>query len=138
MAGVNKVILIGNLGGDPEVRALENGNKVANFSMATTESYKNKAGEKVESTEWHRVVIWGKLAEIVEKYLKKGAKVYVEGKISYRSYEDKDGIKKYTTDILAQNMTMLGGNPQGSGQESTTAPAPMDQQPSGETDDLPF
>ena len=108
MAGINKVILIGNLGKDPEVRHLENGATVANFPLATTESYKNKEGQKVENTEWHNIVLWRGLADIAEKYLRKGQTVYIEGKLKTRSWEDKDGNKRYTTEIVADNMTMLG------------------------------
>ena len=93
MAGVNKVILVGNLGKDPEVRYLDNGVAVANFSLATTENYKNKAGERVSQTEWHNIVLWRGLAEVAEKYLKKGASVYIEGKIKTRKWEDKDELK---------------------------------------------
>ena len=108
MSGVNKVILVGNLGKDPEVRYLDNGVAVANFSLATTENYKNKQGERVSQTEWHNIVFWRGLAEVAEKYLKKGDSVYVEGKLRTRRWEDKDGNTKYTTEILADNMTMLG------------------------------
>jgi single-strand DNA-binding protein len=109
MAGVNKVILVGNLGKDPEVKYLDNGVAVANFSLATTENYKNKEGERVSQTEWHNVVLWRGLAEVAEKYLKKGASVYVEGKIKTRKWEDKEGVTRYSTEILGENMTMLGG-----------------------------
>ncbi len=108
MAGVNKVILIGNLGKDPEVRHLDNGATVANFSIATSETYKDKNGQKVEKTEWHNITLWRGLAEIAEKYLKKGDSVYIEGKLQTRSYE-KDGITRYTTDIVGDQMNMLGG-----------------------------
>ena len=108
MAGLNKVILIGHLGKDPELRDVA-GNKVANFTLATSESYKDKSGEKQTVTEWHNLVLWGKIAEIAEKYLKKGSQVYVEGKIMYRSYEDKQGNKRYITDIKVHDLTMLGG-----------------------------
>ena len=111
MAGVNKVILVGNLGKDPEVKYLDNGVAVANFSLATTENYKNKEGEKVSQTEWHNIVLWRGLAEVAEKYLKKGANVYIEGKIKTRKWEDKDGNTRYNTEILADNMTMLGKKP---------------------------
>jgi len=111
MAGVNKVILVGNLGKDPEVRYLDNGVAVANFSLATTESYKNKEGERVSQTEWHNIVLWRGLAEVAEKWLKKGSSVYVEGKIRTRKWEDKDGNTRYSTEILGDNMTMLGGKP---------------------------
>ncbi len=111
MAGVNKVILVGNLGKDPEVKYLDNGVAVTNFSLATTESYKNKEGERVSQTEWHNVVLWRGLAEVAEKYLKKGASVYIEGKIKTRKWEDKEGVTRYSTEILGDNMTMLGGKP---------------------------
>ena len=109
MSGVNKVILIGNLGKDPDVRYLDNGVAVANFSLATTENYKNKQGERVSQTEWHNVVLWRGLAEIAEKFLKKGSSVYIEGKIKTRKWEDKEGKTRYNTEILTDNMTMLGG-----------------------------
>ena len=107
MSTVNKVIIIGRLGKDPEVRHLENGNIVANFSAATSEKYKNKSGESVENTEWHNVVMWGKTAEIADKYLKKGDLVYIEGKLQTKSWE-KDGITRYSTEIVCNQMTMLG------------------------------
>ena len=113
MAGVNKVILLGNLGKDPEVRAIDNGRKVARFTLATTESYRNQQGERVDQTEWHNVVFWGPVTEVIEKYLKKGNQVYIEGKISNRSYDDKDGVKKYITEIVGQNLTLVGGKPSG-------------------------
>ena len=103
------MILIGNLGKDPEIRSLEGGVKVANFSLATTESYKGKNGEKVDSTEWHNIVLWRGLAEVAESYLKKGNTIYVEGKIRTRDWTDKDGNKRYTTEIVGDNMVMLGG-----------------------------
>ncbi len=113
MAGVNKVILIGNLGRDPEVRHLESGASVASFSIATTESYKDRnTGERRDVTEWHNIVLWRGLADIAEKYLKKGSTVYIEGKLRTRSWE-KDGVTRYTTEIVGDNMTMLGGNPGG-------------------------
>jgi len=109
-ASLNKVTLIGNLGKDPEVRHLESGACVANFSMATTETYKNRNGEKVSQTEWHNIVLWRGLAEISEKYLKKGDRIYVEGRIRTRSWQDKDGNTRYSTEIVGDNMIMLGGN----------------------------
>ena len=105
----NSVKLIGHLGANPEVKDLENGNKVARFTIATNDSYKNKAGEKVENTEWHSLVAWGKTAEIAEKYLEKGKEVAIEGKLTHRSYDDKDGNKKYTTEVLVNEVMMLGG-----------------------------
>jgi single-strand DNA-binding protein len=109
MAGsVNKVILIGNLGKDPEVRYLESGVPIANFPLATSESYTDKnSGERRNQTEWHNIVLWRGLAEVAEKYLRKGQKVYIEGKLRTRSWNDKDGATRYTTEIVAENMTML-------------------------------
>lgn len=140
---MNRVIIIGNLGKDPEMKEFSNGNKVANFTMATSEKYTDKSGERVENTEWHNVKIFGKLAEVCEKWLKKGSKVMVEGKISTRSYETNDGETKYTTEIIGQNLEMLGGNP--SGEEKAAAPKakakaqkPLPSQVPAEEDDLPF
>ncbi len=107
MAGINKVILVGNLGKDPEVRHLEGGASVASFSLATSEVYKDKSGNRKEQTEWHNIVVWRGLADIAEKYLRKGMTIYLEGKIRTRSY-DKDGIKHYSTEIVADSFTMLG------------------------------
>ncbi len=135
MAGVNKVILVGNLGKDPEVRYLDNGVAVANFSLATTENYKNKAGERVSQAEWHNVVLWRGLAEVAEKYLKKGASVYIEGKIKTRKWEDKEGNTRYNTEILADNMTMLGGK---QSQQENVAPTPAADTTADKADDLPF
>lgn len=115
MASVNKVILVGNLGRDPEIRYLPSGEPVANITLATSSKYKSKTGEMVEETEWHRVTFFGKLAEIVSQYLKKGRSVYVEGRIKTRKYTDKDGIEKYATDIIANEMQMLG-NREGMGE----------------------
>ena len=134
MAGVNKVMLIGNLGKDPEVRYLDNGVTVANFSLATTESYKNKEGERVSQTEWHNIVLWRGLAEVAEKYLKKGASVYIEGKIKNRKWEDKEGNTRYNTEILVDNMTMLGGK---QSQENIT-PTLANEPSTDKADDLPF
>ena len=106
---VNKVILIGNLGRDPEIRYTTGGQAVANFTIATTEKYTNKSGERQEDTEWHRIVAWGRLAEICGEYLSKGRMVYIEGSIKTRSWEDKEGNTRYTTEIVARNMQMLGG-----------------------------
>jgi len=105
----NKVQLIGNLGNDPEVITLDSGKKLAKFSIATNESYKNAQGEKVTDTQWHNVIAWNKTAEIVEKYLTKGNEVAVEGKLTSRSYEDKEGVKKYITEIVVNELLMLGG-----------------------------
>lgn len=142
MAGINKVILIGNLGRDPEVMTFDNGVKKASFSLATTESYKNREGNRVEQTEWHNIVLWRGLAEVAEKYLQKGSQVYVEGKLKTRSYEQ-DGIKKYVTEIFGDNMTMLGrregGNNGESQQKPTSQPqASQDSVVEAPDDDLPF
>lgn len=149
MAGVNKVILIGNLGADPEVRHLQNGAAVANFRIATSETYKDKTtGEKREQTEWHSIVAWRGLAEITEKYVRKGSKVYIEGKLRTRKWQDKDGVERYTTEIHADEMNMLdrasgdnaGGGmsrPAGNAQQSAPAPAAVGAS-SDDVDDLPF
>ena len=108
MAGINKVILVGNTGKDPEVRHLESGITVASFSLATSETYKNKSGDKVTNTEWHNIVVWRGLADVAEKYIKKGTQLYVEGKIRSRSWDDKDGNKRYITEIVADNLQLLG------------------------------
>ncbi|PWK73798.1 single-strand DNA-binding protein [Mucilaginibacter oryzae] len=107
MSGINKVILVGHLGKDPEIRSLEGGVSVTSFPLATSETF-NKDGRKVEQTEWHNIVMWRGLAEIAAKFLSKGKLVYIEGKLRTRSFEDKEGIKKYTTEIVAENFTMLG------------------------------
>jgi single-strand DNA-binding protein len=110
MASINKVILIGNLGKDPEVRYTANGAAICNIGIATTRSWKDKtSGEKVEETEWHRVVFYDRLAEIAGEYLKKGRPVYVEGRLKTRKWQDKDGVEKYTTEVVADNMQLLGG-----------------------------
>lgn len=151
MASVNKVILLGNLGKDPEVRHLEGGVAVARFPIATSESFKDKAGNKQERTEWHNIVVWRGLAEVAEKYLKKGQSVYIEGKIRTTSYE-KDGQTRYNTEIVADNMTMLGGRSENGGGSSDASSANnnygsnQSAAPSGkgsafsndEPDDLPF
>ena len=108
MASINKVILIGNLGADPELRYTATGTAVANFTLATREAWTSKDGNKEDRTEWHRIVAWGRLGEICGEYLSKGKQVYIEGKIRTRSWEDRDGNKRYTTEILAQTMQMLG------------------------------
>jgi single-strand DNA-binding protein len=105
----NKVQLIGNLGNNPEVINLDSGKKLAKFSIATNESYKNAQGEKVTDTQWHNVITWNKTAEIVEKYLSKGNEVAIEGKLVTRTYEDKEGVKKYITEVVANELLMLGG-----------------------------
>jgi single-strand DNA-binding protein len=108
---VNKVQLIGQLGNNPEVKTLESGKKVANFSMATNESYKNQAGEKVTDTQWHNVVAWGPTAGIVEQYVHKGERIAIEGKLTSRSYEDKTGVKRYVTEVVANEVLLLSSKP---------------------------
>jgi single-strand DNA-binding protein len=124
MASVNKVILVGNLGRDPETRYTTGGEAVANISVATTDSWKDKSGEKQERTEWHRVAFFGKLAEIAGEYLKKGSQVYVEGRLQTRKWQDKDGQDKYTTEIIADRMQMLGSR--GGGGASAMGEPPSD------------
>lgn len=109
MASVNKVILIGNLGKDPEMRYMPSGDAIANFSIATTEGWKDKSGEKQEKTEWHRISMFGKLAEIAGEYLKKGSSVYIEGRLQTRKWQNKEGVDQYTTEVVADKMQMLGG-----------------------------
>jgi single-strand DNA-binding protein len=108
MSAVNKVILLGNLGKDPEVRHLENDRMRASFTLATNETYKNKEGERVTTTEWHNVVLWKPLAKIAEQYLAKGKQVYIEGKLTTRSYVDKEGQTRYATEVVGQNLVLLG------------------------------
>lgn len=143
--GVNKIILIGNLGADPEVRSTSGGTPVANFRLATSETYKNRDGERETRTEWHRVVTFGRLAEICGQYLKKGKQIYIEGRIQTREWEDQTGNKRWTTEIVANQMQMLGRASDGGGsspddsQETqyadggSQAPAASD-----DDDDLPF
>jgi single-strand DNA-binding protein len=151
MASVNKVILIGNLGRDPETRYMPDGGAVANVSIATTETWKDKNGEKQEKTEWHRVAFFGKLAEIAGEYLKKGSQVYVEGRLQTRKWQDKDGQDKYTTEIIADRMQMLGsrqgmggGDREGGGERESSRPAAKPAgKPAGSKfddfeDDIPF
>ncbi len=158
MASVNKVILIGNLGKDPEVRYLPSGDAVANISIATTETWKDKAGEKQEKTEWHRVSMFSKLAEIAGEYLKKGSQVYIEGRLETRKWTDKEGQERFTTEIKADRMQMLGSRSGGSDRmsapddESSSAPgrpsasaAPAKKPAAGKAgsfddieDDIPF
>ncbi|MEZ7912043.1 MAG: single-stranded DNA-binding protein [Propionivibrio sp.] len=157
MASVNKIILVGNLGADPEVRYMSNGEAVANVRLATTESWKDKnSGEKREVTEWHRVVFYRKLAEIVGQYLKKGSSVYIEGRIRTRKWQDKEGQERYTTEIEATEMQMLGGRQSAASSSGGEAeyggsmpssssgggsrPAPAKKAPSFDTmdDDIPF
>ena len=127
--GVNKVILVGNLGSDPQMRYTPNGTAVANFSLATNESYTDKDGNRQEQTEWHRIVAWARLAEVCGEYLTKGKQIYVEGKLRTRSWEQ-DGVKRYTTEIVAREMQMLGSRQDG-GTYGDYVPPPDD-------DDIPF
>jgi len=138
MASVNKVILIGNLGKDPEIRSLDNGVKVASFSLATTESFKNKEGQKIDQTEWHNIVMWRGLAEIAEKFLKKGSQIYLEGKIRTRSWDDKSGSKRYKTEIYADSFTMLGVKDVQSNETKKEYTKQQELNQSPECDDLPF
>jgi single-strand DNA-binding protein len=142
MSGVNKVILVGHLGSDPEIRYTQGGTPVGNFRLATTERWVNKSGEKGERTEWHRIVVWGKLAEICSEYLKKGKQVYVEGRLQTRQWQDKDGNTRYTTEVNCQNMVMLGKA--GDRTDVAAAPSYPDSAPmepaggGGEDDAVPF
>jgi single-strand DNA-binding protein len=142
MASVNKVILVGNLGRDPEVRFMPNGDAVCNFSIATTDSWKDKAGAKQERTEWHNIVMYRKLAEIAGEYLKKGRPVYVEGRLQTRKWQDKDGNDKYTTEIIGDQMQMLGSKDGESvSQQPKSAPANNQNDGTGfddMPDDIPF
>ena len=154
--GVNKVILVGNLGSDPELRYTGSGTAVCNFNIATSESYKDRDGNQVENTEWHRIVTWARLAEICGEYLKKGRQVYIEGQLQTRQWEDKDGNTRYTTEVKAREMQMLGsrdgdgggGNYGGGGDSYDQRPQRQSnsggggggrqQQPSGGGDDYSF
>jgi len=156
--GVNKVILIGNLGSDPEVKYTPSGVPVANVNLATNESWSDRSGEKQERTEWHRLVIWRKLAEIVGQYLKKGSKIYIEGRLETRSWDDQSGQKRYTTEVVVNDLQMLDGRGDGGGdmqqggyQEPPASGSPEGGSPAGgppggsyapgdsaEDDDLPF
>ena len=148
MASLNKVLLIGNLGKDPEIRAMPNGDAVATFSIATTETWKDKQGQKQEKTEWHNITMFRGLAEISGKYLKKGSSVYIEGRLQTRKWQDKTGADRYTTEIIADQMQMLGGNQaRNEPQQANDAPPAQRQAaprnaPSGAVDqfadDIPF
>ncbi len=138
--GVNKVILIGNLGGDPEIKQISSGATVANVTLATNESWTDKLGQKQERTEWHRLVFWNKLAEIVGQYLKKGSKIYCEGRLQTRQWENKEGAKMYTTEISVTDMQMLDGRGDGGIQGGTVGGQRQQQVPQGVADDteIPF
>jgi single-strand DNA-binding protein len=144
MSGINKVILVGHLGKDPEVRHLEGGVTVASFPLATSETF-NKDGRKIEQTEWHNIVMWRGLADVASKYLQKGKLVYIEGKLRTRSFEDREGHKKYTTEVVAENFTMLGrksdfdnGNGGHSTPQNNTTDQPVALGAGSPDDDLPF
>lgn len=136
MASVNKVILVGNLGRDPEIRYSAGGQPIANFSLATTENFTTKDGDRKEETEWHRIVAFGKLAEICSQYLTKGRSVYIEGSIRTNQWEDKEGNKRSTTEIIARNMQMLGAKP--SGDRTQGADTTKSEEPFDADDDVPF
>jgi single-strand DNA-binding protein len=151
MAGVNKVILVGNLGADPEVRFTPSGQAVANFRIATSENWTDKNGQKQERTEWHRIVVWGKLGELCGEYLGKGRQCYVEGRLQTREWNDKEGKKNYTTEVVANNVVFLGGRdgagarngqrPTRNGGEELGMPPPGMEEPATQTageDDIPF
>ena len=147
MAGVNKVILLRNLGRDPELRYTQSGQAVANFTLATSENWNDKSGERVEKTEWHRVVVWGKVAELCSQYLSKGRSVYLEGRIQTREWEDKEGQKRFTTEVNAQTVQFLGSgrnenNSAGPGTDMPAGNAPPDTSggggPPAPGDDIPF
>ena len=148
MASLNKILLIGNLGRDPEIRYTQDGSPVANFSIATTDSYTDKGGVRQERTEWHNIVAWSRLAELAKRYLVKGRQVYVEGRLRTREWTDRDGNKRKTTEVIASQMVLLGSRAESSGDSASASPV---QQPTtyGESepaleeggitgDDLPF
>lgn len=142
MASLNKVMLIGNLGKDPEVRFTASGQAVASFSLATSETYKDKNGEKVEKTEWHNITLWGKLGEIAGEYLSKGKTVYIEGRLQTRKWQDKSGNDRYTTEIVGDKMQMLSakGERSGGGDTSSAPKAGSSnyEEPPFQDDDIPF
>lgn len=147
---VNKVILVGRLGRDPETRYTSAGQAVCNFTMATDETYKDRAGERQKRTEWHRIVVWGKQAEIAQQYMKKGSLIFLEGRLQTRQWDDKEGQKRSTTEIVATNFRFLGGRGEGGGQGAPNLseadshhPAPSSDEPSGagpelSDEDIPF
>lgn len=140
MSSLNKAMLIGNLGKDPEVRYTQSNKAVATLTVATSERFKDNNGELQERTEWHRVIVWNRLAEICQQYLKKGSKVYIEGKIQTNAWEDKEGQKRYTTEILGLTMTMLdskgGGGNNGESSNYSSAPKPQEETPVDFSDDI--
>ncbi|TAN64449.1 single-stranded DNA-binding protein [bacterium] len=138
MAGINKVILVGNLGKDPEMRYTPGGLAVCNFSLATTEKKKDKEGKLQEKTEWHKVVVFDKLAEICGQYLSKGKQIYIEGRIQTRAWDDKAGVKRYTTEIVATTMQMLGHKDSGAAAPSSSSEEPPAEAPPSDMEDVPF
>jgi len=139
MASVNKAILIGNLGRDPEIKYTQSGQAVATFSIATTRKWRDKEGQPQEQTDWHNIVVWGRMAELAKEYLAKGRSVYIEGRIQNRSYDDKDGNKRYISEVVAISMQFLGARPdQAGGQQASQAPPPEQPPDITEDDDLPF
>jgi single-strand DNA-binding protein len=151
MAGVNKVILVGNLGKDPELKYTPGGQPLCQFSLATTERYNDKNSQQQKRTEWHNIVVWGKLAELANQYLKKGRSAYIEGRITTRSWDDRDGNKKYRTEIVAREIQFLSGGAPGEGRgDDAAVPMPEESAVAGPTpaagpatesipeDDLPF
>lgn len=143
MSSLNKVMLIGNLGKDPETRFTGTGTAVCNFSIATTEKWKDKSGAKKEETEWHNIIAWSKQAELCQKFLKKGSPVFIEGKLKTRSWDDKEGNKRYTTEVVLNNVVFLGKAGDGGGQQSAPLPdqphnVSNNAAPSGEGDGLTF
>lgn len=139
MASLNKVLLIGNLGKDPEVRYTSGGTAVASFSLATAEKFKSKSGEWEKKTEWHNVTLWGKLAEIAGEYLTKGKTVYIEGRLQTRKWQDRDGKDRYTTEIVGEKMQMLGGKEKSGGRGQNGSPEPSFDEPVFDPEsDIPF
>lgn len=134
-SGVNKVILLGNLGRDPEVRFTGGGQSVCNFTVATSDSWKDKSGQKQERTEWHRIVVWGKLAELCGEHLKKGRQCYVEGRLQTREWTDKEGRKNFTTEIVAEQVTFIGSR---SDDRRHSGPTEEPEQEASSQDDIPF
>lgn len=135
---VNRVILVGRLGRDPETRYTSSGQAVCNFTLATNEVFRSRAGERQERTEWHRIVIWGKLAETAQQYLKKGSLVYIEGRIQTRQWDDRDGNKRTSTEIVASTFRMLGGRGEGAAELEPSAPEAEAAEPEISDEDLPF
>jgi single-strand DNA-binding protein len=135
---VNKVTLIGNLGKDPELRYTSSGVAVSTFSMATSESWKDPEGNTQERTQWHSIVAWRKLAEIVGEYLKKGSKIYLEGRLQYRNYDDKNGVKRYVTEIVMDEMVMLDSRGGGASPQQESGSTQLPEESGGKVDDLPF